>query len=58
MNIIVEIRTPTMEWVFLEKVYQATKEEVATYLKRLKTLYPDNVIRACDSGSGKVIDLI
>lgn len=47
-----------MEWVFLEKVYQATKEEVASYLKRLKTVYPENVIRACDSGSGKVIDLI
>jgi hypothetical protein len=47
-----------MEWVFLEKVYEATKEEVATYLKRMKSIYPDNRIRACDSESGKIIDLI
>lgn len=47
-----------MEWVFLEKVYEATKHEVANYLKKLKSVYPDYVIRACDASSGKIVDLI
>ena len=58
MAYIVELRTPSMEWVFLEKVYQATHQEIATYLKKLKTIYPENRIRACDAKSGKIIDLI
>ena len=58
MVINVEIRTPTLEWVFLEKVYEATNEEVANYLKRLKSAYPDNLIRAVNAVTGKTIDLI
>ena len=47
-----------MEWVFLEKVYEATSEEVASYLKRLKAAYPEDLIRAVNSSTGKIIDLI
>lgn len=47
-----------MEWVFLEKVYEATAEEVAAYLKRLKLAYPENRIRALNTTTGKTIDLI
>lgn len=58
MNLIIELRTESMEWVFLEKLYQATSDEVAAYLKRLKSIYPDSLLRACDSESGKIVDLI
>ena len=58
MLINIELRTPTMEWVFLEKVYEATSIEVASYLKRLKSVYPDNLIRAVNAATGKTIDLI
>lgn len=54
----IELRTAAMEWVFLEKVYEATSEEVASYLKRLKSVYPDSTIRAVNSVTGKIIDLI
>ena len=54
----IELRTAAMEWVFLEKVYEATSEEVASYLKRLKSVYPDSAIRAVNSVTGKIIDLI
>lgn len=47
-----------MEWVFLEKLYEATAEEIATYLKRLKSVYPENRIRAVNATTGKTIDLI
>lgn len=47
-----------MEWVFLEKVYEATTAEVASYLKRLKSAYPDNPIRAVNTVTGKIVDLI
>lgn len=58
MAINIELRTPTMEWVFLEKVYEATAEEVAAYLKRLKSAYPENRIRAVNTSTGKTVDLI
>ncbi len=58
MFIRVELRTPTLEWVFLEKVYEATPEEVASYLKRLKTIHPEYLIRAINAVTGKIIDLI
>lgn len=58
MLISIEIRTPDMEWVFLEKVYEATSDEVAGYLKRLKSIYPENLIRAINAATGKTIDLI
>lgn len=58
MLITIELRTQTMEWVFLEKVYESTNEEVARYLKRLKSSYLDNVIRAVNTLTGKTIDLI
>ncbi len=58
MAIDIELRTPTMEWVFLEKVHQATAAEVASYLKRLKSIYPDNLLRAINLATGKIIDLI
>ncbi len=58
MVIGVEIRTPTMEWAFLEKVYEATSDEVTAYLKRLKSTYPDNLIRAVNTTTGKIVDLI
>ena len=58
VQITIELRTPTMEWVFLEKVYEATAAEVASYLKRLKSFYPDNLIRAVNTVTGKTIDLI
>jgi hypothetical protein len=47
-----------MEWVFLEKVYEATSDEVTVYLKRLKSTYPDNLIRAINTTTGKIVDLI
>ena len=47
-----------MEWVFLEKVYEATTDEVALYLKRIKTAFPQDVIRAVNSETGKIVDLI
>ena len=37
MVINIELRTPTMEWVFLEKVYEATAAEVASYLNTTKS---------------------
>ena len=58
MLINIELRTPTMGWVFLEKVYEASSTEVASYLKRLKSVYPDNLIRAVNAATGKTIDLI
>ena len=47
-----------MEWVFLEKVYEATSDEVSAYLKRMKSAYPDNLIRAINTTTGKIVDLI
>ena len=58
MDLAIELRTPAMEWVFLEKVYEATAAEVASYLKRLKSAYPDSLIRAVNLATGKIIDLI
>lgn len=58
MNLIIELRTESMEWVFIEKLHQSTSNEIATYLKRLKSIYPDSLFRACDSESGKIVDLI
>ena len=58
MHITVEIRTPSMEWVILEKRTESTSAEVALYLKRLKSIYPDNLIRAINAATGKAIDLI
>lgn len=58
MDINLELRTPTMEWVLLEKRTETTSAEVASYLKRLKKIYPDNLIRAINAVTGKAIDLI
>lgn len=58
MQVIFELRTPSMEWVFLEKKHHKTNNDIATYLKILKSIYPENLIRGCDSESGKIIDLI
>lgn len=58
VQITIELRTLTMEWVFLEKVYEATAEEIAEYLKRLKSAYPENRIRAVNTATGKTVDLI
>ena len=58
MDINLELRTPTMEWVFLKKLYEATAAEVVSHLKRLKSIYPDNLIRAVNVATGKIIDLI
>lgn len=47
-----------MEWVFLENIREATAGEVATYLKRLKSVYPENRLRAVNATTGKTVDLI
>lgn len=57
-QVIIQLRTSNLEWVFLEKVYEATSTEVASYLKRLKAAYPEDLIRAVNSSTGKIIDLI
>lgn len=58
MIIRIELRTPAMEWVYLDTVYEATEAEVASCLKRFKSAYPDNLIRAVNLAAGKIIDLI
>lgn len=58
MVITIELRTPKMEWVFLETVWMATATEVASHLKQLKSTYPHNLIRAVNVATGKFVDLI
>lgn len=47
-----------MEWVFLGNIYEATAGEVSTYLKRLKSVYQANRLRAVNTTTGKTVDLI
>lgn len=48
MQIIFEIRTPSMEWVFLEKMHLEKIEEVVARLKSLKAVHPECLIKATD----------
>lgn len=47
-----------MQWVFLEKVFDSTADEIASYLKIIKSAFPQNAIRVVDPQTGKIIDLI
>lgn len=58
MVINIELRTPNMQWVFLEKVFDSTADEIASYLKIIKSAFPQNAIRLVDPQTGKIIDLI